>query len=76
MISQKTCGQVFHSNEQMCVKKKLLKFHFHLKDDKNCVRILYIKNPLYMFIKTLDEIKRKLPQYIPKYTLKIVHFLA
>jgi len=46
-------------------KNILLKIYFHLKDDKNCVGGPCIKNPFYMFIKTLNEIKEKLS---PKYT--------
>jgi hypothetical protein len=61
-----------------CVLKKniLLKFYFHLKDDKNCIGGPCIKNPFYMFIKTLDEIKENFPQNIPKHTQKMVHFLT
>ncbi len=49
----------------------VLKFYFHLKDDNNYVGGLYIKIHFYMFIKTLDEIKEKLP---PKYTKKYTFF--
>ncbi len=74
MISQKTYGQVFHSNEHKCVWKKhyvekLLSFE---RLQELCWRILY-QNSFYMFIKMLDDIKEKLP---PKYNQKIVHFLA
>jgi hypothetical protein len=56
--SQKTYGQVFHSNEHKCVEKK----HFVEKWisfktwQELCWRSLY-QNPFYMFIKMLNEIK-------------------
>jgi len=44
VISQKTFGQVFHSNEHKCVEKNIfLKNYFHLKDEKNYVKNLCIK---------------------------------
>jgi hypothetical protein len=50
VISQKTFGQVFHSNEYKCVKKeKLLKNYFRLNDDKNYVGGLVSKSILYVY---------------------------
>ncbi len=44
VISQKTYGQVFHSNKHKCVEKKhLLKNYLHLKVDKNYVGGICIK---------------------------------
>jgi hypothetical protein len=44
VISQKTFGQVFDSNEHKYVEKnKFLKNYFHLKDKKNYVGGLCIK---------------------------------
>ncbi len=44
VITQKSSGQVFHSNEHKRVEINiLLKIYFHLKDDKNYVGGLAIK---------------------------------
>jgi hypothetical protein len=62
VISQKTFGQAFHSNEHKFVEKNiLLKNYFHLKDNKNYVGGLCMKFHFICFIKMLDEIKEKVP---------------
>ncbi len=60
VISQKTFKQVFHSNEHKCVEKII---SFKILQEL-CWRPL-CQNPLYMVIKTLDEMKEKFP---PKFT--------
>ncbi len=62
MISQKTFGQVFHSNEHKCVEKNHFVenlFSFE-RQQELCQRLLY-QTPFYMFIEMLNEIKEKLP---------------
>jgi hypothetical protein len=74
VISQKTYGQVFHSNEHKCVGKKhfVEKWISFKRWQELCWRSLD-QNLFYMFIEMSNEIKENLaPKYIPQK----IHFLA
>jgi len=66
VISQKTYGQVFHSNKHKCVEKKhfVEKLSSFESWQELCWRHLY-QTSFYMFINTLDEIKENCTQNIP-----------
>jgi len=58
---KKHLDEDFHSNKHNYDGKiSLLKNYFHLKDNKNYIGTSLYWNLVYMFIKTLDEIKKKL----------------
>jgi hypothetical protein len=73
---KKNLNNVFQTIISVLKKNILLKNYLYLKNDKNYVGSLCIKNPFYMFIKTLNENLKKLPQNIPKtknfFLLKVV----
>jgi hypothetical protein len=55
----KTYGQVFHSKKHKCVEKKFVKKLLPFERWQKLFWKFLYQNPFYMFIKTLDEIKKK-----------------